>query len=62
MYFPAADASSVGAGTTGQRTSSQAAAAAGAGAGMPTYWEGAVTVSGAPSGVGYVELTGYAGR
>jgi len=26
------------------------------------YWEGAVTVSGDRSGVGYVELTGYAGR
>lgn len=25
-----------------------------------TYWEGAVTVSGSTSGVGYVELTGYA--
>ena len=26
------------------------------------YWEGAVTVSGDRTGVGYVELTGYAGR
>ncbi len=25
------------------------------------YWEGAVTVSGDRTGVGYVELTGYAG-
>ena len=26
------------------------------------YWEGAVTVTGDRTGVGYVELTGYAGR
>jgi predicted secreted hydrolase len=31
-------------------------------AGVPAYWEGAVTVAGARTGVGYVELTGYAGR
>jgi predicted secreted hydrolase len=30
----------------------------GGGAGMPTYWEGAVTTEG---GRGYLELTGYAG-
>ena len=30
--------------------------------GSLAYWEGAVTVSGDRSGVGYVELTGYAGR
>jgi predicted secreted hydrolase len=30
--------------------------------GVLTYWEGAVSVSGARTGVGYVELTGYAGR
>jgi len=28
----------------------------------PTYWEGAVSYSGSVSGVGYLELTGYAGR
>jgi predicted secreted hydrolase len=28
----------------------------------PTYWEGAVRYSGSASGVGYLELTGYAGR
>jgi predicted secreted hydrolase len=28
----------------------------------PTYWEGAVRYSGSVSGVGYLELTGYAGR
>ncbi len=28
--------------------------------GLPAYWEGAVTVSGSATGVGYVELTGYA--
>lgn len=27
-----------------------------------TYWEGAVTYSGTRSGVGYLEMTGYAGR
>ena len=30
--------------------------------GAPAYWEGAVTVTGDRTGVGYVELTGYAGR
>ena len=25
----------------------------------PTYWEGAVTYSGASRGVGYLEMTGY---
>jgi predicted secreted hydrolase len=30
--------------------------------GSLAYWEGAVSVSGDRSGVGYVELTGYAGR
>ena len=30
----------------------------GRGAGMPAYWEGAVTT---PGGRGYLELTGYAG-
>ena len=35
------------------------AAQAGA-TGVPAYWEGAVTVSGAATGVAYVELTGYA--
>ena len=33
-----------------------------ASAGGIAYWEGAVTVSGDRTGVGYVELTGYAGR
>jgi predicted secreted hydrolase len=28
----------------------------------PTYWEGAVRYSGSAAGVGYLELTGYAGR
>jgi len=28
----------------------------------PTYWEGSVRYSGSVSGVGYLELTGYAGR
>jgi predicted secreted hydrolase len=28
----------------------------------PTYWEGAVRYSGSVSGVGYLELTGYANR
>jgi predicted secreted hydrolase len=28
----------------------------------PTYWEGSVRYSGTASGVGYLELTGYAGR
>jgi predicted secreted hydrolase len=28
----------------------------------PTYWEGSVRYSGSVSGVGYIELTGYAGR
>jgi predicted secreted hydrolase len=28
----------------------------------PAYWEGAVRYSGSASGVGYLELTGYAGR
>jgi predicted secreted hydrolase len=28
----------------------------------PTYWEGAARYSGSASGVGYLELTGYAGR
>jgi predicted secreted hydrolase len=32
------------------------------GAGALAYWEGAVTVTGDRTGVGYVELTGYAGR
>jgi predicted secreted hydrolase len=32
------------------------------GASVPAYWEGAVTVTGDRTGVGYVELTGYAGR
>jgi predicted secreted hydrolase len=32
------------------------------GVGAMAYWEGAVTVGGDRSGVGYVELTGYAGR
>jgi predicted secreted hydrolase len=32
------------------------------GAGALAYWEGAVTVAGDRTGVGYVELTGYAGR
>jgi predicted secreted hydrolase len=32
------------------------------GVGVMAYWEGAVSVSGARSGVGYVELTGYGGR
>ena len=32
----------------------------GAGVGLMPYWEGAVTVSGDRTGVGYVELTGYA--
>jgi predicted secreted hydrolase len=31
-------------------------------AGALAYWEGAVTVTGDRTGVGYVELTGYAGR
>jgi predicted secreted hydrolase len=26
-----------------------------------TYWEGAVTYSGSSPGVGYLEMTGYAG-
>jgi len=34
----------------------------GSGAGALAYWEGAVTVTGDRTGVGYVELTGYAGR
>jgi predicted secreted hydrolase len=29
--------------------------------GGPTYWEGAVSYSGSVSGVGYLEMTGYAG-
>lgn len=29
--------------------------------GGPSYWEGAVTYSGSASGVGYLEMTGYAG-
>jgi predicted secreted hydrolase len=33
-----------------------------AGVGVMAYWEGAVTVSGDRTGVGYVELTGYAGQ
>jgi predicted secreted hydrolase len=33
----------------------------GPGAAVPAYWEGAVTVAGDRTGVGYVELTGYAG-
>jgi predicted secreted hydrolase len=32
------------------------------GVGVMAYWEGAVTITGDRSGVGYVELTGYAGR
>jgi predicted secreted hydrolase len=28
----------------------------------PVYWEGSVTVDGTVSGVGFVELTGYAGN
>ena len=28
----------------------------------PVYWEGAVHYSGSHSGIGYMELTGYAGR
>ena len=36
--------------------------AQGPGATVPAYWEGAVTVVGDRTGVGYVELTGYAGR
>jgi predicted secreted hydrolase len=28
----------------------------------PTYWEGAVRYSGSSAGVGYLEMTGYAGR
>jgi predicted secreted hydrolase len=32
-----------------------------AGVGVMAYWEGAVSVSGDRTGVGYVELTGYAG-
>jgi predicted secreted hydrolase len=32
------------------------------GLGVMAYWEGAVRVSGDRTGVGYVELTGYAGR
>jgi predicted secreted hydrolase len=28
----------------------------------PTYWEGAVVYRGTHSGVGYLEMTGYAGR
>jgi predicted secreted hydrolase len=32
------------------------------GVGGTTYWEGAVTVTGTRTGVGYVELTGYADR
>src|SRR5262249_48574591 len=28
----------------------------------PTYWEGAVTYSGSGSGLGYLEMTGYAGE
>ncbi len=35
---------------------------AAAGASVPAYWEGAVTVVGDRTGVGYVELTGYAAR
>ncbi|MDQ6670525.1 MAG: hypothetical protein M3069_07180 [Chloroflexota bacterium] len=35
---------------------------AASGASVPAYWEGAVTVSGDRTGVGYVELTGYAAR
>jgi predicted secreted hydrolase len=31
-------------------------------ASTPSYWEGAVGYSGSVSGVGYLELTGYAGR
>jgi predicted secreted hydrolase len=27
----------------------------------PIYWEGAVTVTGTVTGVGFVEMTGYAG-
>jgi predicted secreted hydrolase len=34
----------------------------GASQGALPYWEGAVTISGDRTGVGYVELTGYAGR
>jgi predicted secreted hydrolase len=34
----------------------------GATVGNMAYWEGAVSVSGDRSGLGYVELTGYAGR
>ena len=30
--------------------------------GTPSYWEGAVTYSGSANGVGYLEMTGYAGR
>ena len=33
-----------------------------AASGVPAYWEGAVTVTGDRTGVGYVELTGYAAR
>jgi predicted secreted hydrolase len=35
-------------------------AGAATGAGGMAYWEGAVTVRGDRTGVGYVELTGYA--
>ena len=31
------------------------------GFGGMVYWEGAVSIEGARTGVGYVELTGYAG-
>jgi predicted secreted hydrolase len=33
-----------------------------AGVGLMAYWEGAVSVTGDRSGLGYVELTGYAPR
>ena len=34
----------------------------GSGVGAMAYWEGAVAITGNRSGMGYVELTGYAGR
>ena len=37
-------------------------ASSAAGVGAMAYWEGAVSVTGDRSGVGYVELTGYAGH